>query len=74
MDVSIIKITFISLENVCFLFYQDLKNSYKTVENPIKICQSISVLEIIHPLIGFTKGDWSSPLLQVNNHRKIREI
>jgi len=41
-----------------------LKNGYKLVENPIKLCQSLAVLEIIHPLIGFTKGDWSSPLIQ----------
>jgi hypothetical protein len=53
-----------------FLFYQDLKNSYKVVENPLKICQSLAILEIIHPIIGFTKGDWSSPLIQVNKQRK----
>jgi len=41
-----------------------LKNGYKTVENPIKLCQALTILEIIHPLIGFTKGDWSSPLVQ----------
>lgn len=56
----------ISFENI--FSYLDLKNSYKTVENAIKLCQALTVLEIIHPMIGFTKGDWSSPLIQVNHH------
>jgi hypothetical protein len=55
---------YFSRKNI-FLFYSDLKNSYKLVENPLKICQALSVLEIIHPIINFTKGDWTSPLIQV---------
>jgi len=68
MDVSIIN-NHIFLTNTFLLFYEDLKNAYKVVENPIKLCQALSILETIHPLIGFTKGDWSSPLLQVNNQQ-----
>ncbi|CAF3319614.1 unnamed protein product [Rotaria socialis] len=47
-----------------FISNGHLSNGYKLVENPIKLCQSLSVLEIVHPLIGFTKGDWFSPLMQ----------
>lgn len=43
----------------------DLTDSYAHVENVIKICQAVSFLEIVHPMIGFTKGDWTSPLIQV---------
>ena len=64
MDVSVIW-GFISVESKS-IFSQDLRNGYKLVDNSIKLCQSVSILEIIHPLIGFTKGDWSSPLVQVH--------
>ncbi|CAF3598852.1 unnamed protein product [Rotaria sordida] len=47
-----------------FMVNGHLKNGYRIVENPIKLCQSLAILEIIHPLIGFTKGDWLSPLMQ----------
>jgi hypothetical protein len=71
MEVSIINnYVYFSRKIFFFFFYQDLNNGYKVVENPIKICQAVSIIEIIHPLIGFTKGDWSSPLLQVNKTTK----
>jgi len=47
-----------------FIAYKHLRNSYTTVENPIKMCQAIAVMEIIHPLIGFTKGGWLAPFIQ----------
>ncbi|UJR37889.1 hypothetical protein I4U23_030579 [Adineta vaga] len=47
-----------------FITHGHLKNGYRVVENPIKICQALAILEIIHPLIGFTKGDWLTPLFQ----------
>ncbi|CAF1366794.1 unnamed protein product [Adineta steineri] len=47
-----------------FIARGHLRNAYRLVENPIKLCQSLAVLETIHPLIGFTKGDWTSPLIQ----------
>ena len=59
--------SFCSIKFKSRLFFKDLKNSYQVVENPIKICQALSFLEIIHPLIGFTKGDWISPVIQVTN-------
>ena len=43
----------------------DLNNGFRHVQNAIKLCQALSVLEIIHPIIGFTKGDWTAPLIQV---------
>ncbi|CAF3941695.1 unnamed protein product [Rotaria sp. Silwood2] len=48
-----------------------ISNGRELVENPIKLCQSLSVLEIIHPLIGFTKGDWLSPLMQFSGRNLI---
>ncbi|CAF4589295.1 unnamed protein product [Rotaria sp. Silwood1] len=54
-----------------FILNGHLKGGYRVVENPIKLCQSISVLEIIHPLIGFTKGDWLSPFMQFSGRNLI---
>ena len=47
-------------------FDLDLNGAYRTVENAIKLGQAVSILEIIHPMIGFTKGDWLSPFIQVH--------
>ncbi|CAF1090263.1 unnamed protein product [Adineta ricciae] len=46
------------------LTHGHLKNGYKVVENPIKLCQALTILETIHPLIGFTKGDYLVPFFQ----------
>ncbi|CAF5060359.1 unnamed protein product [Rotaria magnacalcarata] len=54
-----------------FISNGHFNNGYKLVENPIKLCQSLSVLEIVHPLIGFTKGDWFSPLMQFSGRNLI---
>ena len=65
MDVCTFRFARLNSNHV--FFFKDLKNSYQVVENSIKFCQALSFLEIIHPLIGFTKGDWISPVIQVTN-------
>ncbi|CAD5125925.1 DgyrCDS14106 [Dimorphilus gyrociliatus] len=42
-----------------------LNLAYKFVEKPLKLCQIASCMEIVHSLLGLTKGSIVAPLMQV---------
>ena len=53
-------------------FYQDLllivdflPNAYQSVSNALKFCQLMQILEILHPLFGYTKGSVLEAVIQV---------
>lgn len=42
-----------------------LSLAYQFVEKPLKLCQLASTMEILHSLLGLTKGSIVAPLMQV---------
>lgn len=51
------------------LYYRDGPDSmskiYETVGNPLKFCQLLQYLEVLHPIFGYTKGGPLVPFFQV---------
>ncbi|XP_055922148.1 very-long-chain (3R)-3-hydroxyacyl-CoA dehydratase [Eupeodes corollae] len=51
------------------LYYRDGPDSmskiYETVGNPLKFCQLLQYLEVLHPIFGYTKGGPLIPFCQV---------
>ena len=44
---------------------ESIPNAYQAVHNALKFCQLMQILEIFHPLFGYTKGGLMEPIVQV---------
>nr|CAD7428231.1 unnamed protein product [Timema monikensis] len=42
-----------------------IEGTYEAVGGPMKFCQLMQFLEVMHPMFGYTKGGFVVPLLQV---------
>jgi len=51
---------------------ESIVDAFKNVGNVMKLCQLFQVLEIMHPLFGYTKNNVFSPLLQVGTKHDIK--
>nr|CAD7195060.1 unnamed protein product [Timema douglasi] len=44
---------------------ESIEGTYEAVGGPMKFCQLMQFLEVMHPMFGYTKGGFVVPLLQV---------
>lgn len=48
-----------------------ISTAFATVGNPMKFCQLLQYLEVMHPLFGYTSGGALMPMLQVSGRNFI---
>lgn len=53
------------LTKVFIFILESIATAYKSVHHALKFCQLMQLLEIFHPLFGYTKGGLLEPILQV---------
>ncbi|KAJ9578140.1 hypothetical protein L9F63_025000, partial [Diploptera punctata] len=50
-----------------YLFPDSMEGTYEAVGGAIKFCQLMQILEIMHPLFGYTRGGVLNPFMQKQN-------
>lgn len=43
-----------------------IPHAFAAVGNPLKFCQLLQYMEVMHPLFGYTSGGWLVPLAQIS--------
>lgn len=58
-NIDVIKLTFI-----CWIA-EAITSGFQLVGNPLMVCQTAAIMEILHPMLGLVKSGALAPLMQV---------